>query len=227
MYTAAFLIFRVSSVFYERVIFMGFFDPLKKIVNAAESVSKQLNTPTVSPSAASEKKPAAPPASPVGKTPQDIIDSGNIPAKKSVLIEDEYGDKKYTFSLSGDFIEFNSHCELDPSYQYEPYSSREFAGSLENYPGIFIDPHGDVYDAVENDRPVGTGYEKLDNKYFAFKTRLAYYGEHLYCYAFRDSTAREREMFGLTYNKDIEGTPLEKSLWRLLTRLLQHILKQK
>lgn len=48
--------------------------------------------------------------------------------------------------------------------------------------------------------------------YFAFKTKLPYYGKLLYCYGFRDGTAREREAFGLTYNKDIEGTPLEKKL---------------
>lgn len=174
---------------------MSFFDSLKKIFSPQE--------------------PAAP-CAPVKKTSQDILDSGNIPAKKSFLVEDEYGYIKYTFSLSGDFIEFNSHCELNPSYQYEPYSNRGFTGYLENYPQIFIGPYDDVYNAVETDEPVGEEYEKLDNKYFAFRTKLSYFGQILYCYGFSHGTAREFEMFGLTYNKDVEGTPLEKKLMAAL-----------
>lgn len=179
---------------------MGLFDSLKKLVKLTEVSAKSAGT-TVNP---------------IKKTDKSILDSGNIPPKKSVIVGDEYGDKKYTFRLSGDFIEFNSHCEMNPSYQYEPYSSEEYTGYLNNYPNIFIGPYDDIYDAVENDRPIGNGYEKLDNKYFAFKTKLFYYGELLYCYAFRDGTAREREMFGLTYNKDIEGTALEKKLMAAL-----------
>lgn len=194
---------------------MGFLDSLKKIFDAAESAGKKINDSVLS-SAAPKRPETAVSGAPVKKIPQDILDSGNVPAKKSVLIEDEYGDKKYTFRLSGDFIEFNSHCELDPSYQYEPYSSEDYTGYLENHPAIFIGPYDDVYYAVENGQPVGKEYEKLDNKYFAFKTKLPYYGELLYCYGFRDGTAREREAFGLTYNKDIEGTPLEKKLMAAL-----------
>ncbi len=191
---------------------MGFFDSLKKIINAAETVSKQLNSASASAAPAPKKTEPAVSSVSAKKTPQNILDSGNVPAKQSVLIEDEYGDKKYTFRLSADFIEFNSHCEMSPSYQYEPYSSEAYTEFLQNYPNIFIGPHDDVYYAVENGQPIGKEYEKLDNKYFAFKTKLPYYGELLYCYGFRDGTAREREAFGLTYNKDIEGTPLEKKL---------------
>lgn len=194
---------------------MGFFDSLKKIVNVAETVSKQLSSSASSSSVRKNPEPAVSDA-PVKRASQDILDSGNVPAKKPILIEDEYGDKKYTFRLSSDFIEFNSHCELNPSYQYEPYSSNNYTEYLENHPTIFIGPYNDVYHAVENGQPVGKEYEKLDNKYFAFKTKLPYYGKRLYCYGFRDGTAREREAFGLTYNKDIEGTPLEKKLMAAL-----------
>ncbi len=193
---------------------MGFFDSLKKIINAAETVSKQLNSSSqAAPTASAPKntKPA-PSAAPAKKTPQNILDSGSVPAKESVLIEDEYADKKYTFRLSGDFIEFDSHCELYPSYQYEPYNSEDFTDYSDIYPDIAIGPYDEVYDAVAGGNPVGKGYVKLDNKYFAFKTTLDYFGKNLYCYGFRDGTAREREAFGLTYSKDIEGTPLEKKL---------------
>lgn len=199
---------------------MGFFDSLKKIVNLAESVSKQVNSSTSSSSAPKSTKPAASGAS-EKKTPQNIFASGNTPAKESVLIEDEYGDKKYTFKLSGDFIEFDSHCEMMPSFQYEPDNSEDYTEYLKNYPNISIGPNDTVYGAVENCTPVGKDYEKLDNKYFAFKTKLPYYGMIIYCYGFRDGTAREREMFGVTYNKDIEGTPLEKKLMAALDEAVQ------
>lgn len=146
----------------------------------------------------------------------ELLESGNIPAKKPVLFEDEFGDKKYTFRLSGDFIEFNSHCEMMPSFQYEPHNNDRYTVYLENYPQILIGPYDDIYYAVENDSPVGEAYEKLDNKYFAFRTKTVYYGDTLYCYAFRDGTAREREMFGLTYSRDIDGTLLEKKLMAAL-----------
>lgn len=201
---------------------MGFFDSLKKLVDTAEAVSKQLNSSQTSAAAPKKAEPAAS-GVPVKKTPQNIIDSGNIAAKPSVKREtttfggeDANDEINVSFMLSGDFIEFDSHCEMMPSFQYEPYNNESYTEYLESYPKIFIGPYDDVYDAVENNRPIGTGYEKLDNKYFAFKTKLNYYGEHLYCYAFRDGTAREREMFGLTYNKDIEGTPLEKKLMAAL-----------
>ncbi len=193
---------------------MGFFDSLKKIINTAETVSKQLNSSSQAapPASAPKNTKPAPSAAPAQKTPQNILDSGSIPAKESVLIEKEYADKNYTFRLSGDFIEFDSHCELDPSYQYEPYSNEDFTEYSNIYPDISIGPYDDVYNAVASGNPVGKGYVKLDNKYFAFKTRLDYFGKNLYCYGFRDGTAREREAFGLTCNKDIEGTPLEKKL---------------
>ena len=194
---------------------MGFLDSLKKIVIAAESDDKRINS-SASSSVSPKKTEPADFNVPVKKTPQDILDSGNIPAKKSVLFEDEFGDKNYSFSLSGDFIEFNSHCEMMPSFQYEPHSNDNYTVYLENYPQILIGPYDDIYYAVENDSPVGEAYEKLGNKYFAFRTKMVYYGDALYCYAFRDGTAREREMFGLTYSRDIEGTLLEKKLMAAL-----------
>lgn len=148
---------------------------------------------------------------------EQLIESGNIPSKKAIFFEDEFlRDKNYSFSLSGDFIEFNSHCEFIPSFQYEPYNDESYTGYVENYPKILIGPERDVYNAIENNAPVVEQYEKLDNKYFAFKAVLFYYGEILYCYGFRDGTAREHEIFGLTYSQDIEGTPLEKKLTAIL-----------
>lgn len=153
---------------------------------------------------------------------EQLIESGDIPAKKAVLFKDEFFcDKNYSFSLSGDFIEFNSHCEMMPSFQYEPYNDESYTAYVESYPKILIGPERDVYNAIENNAPVVEQYEKLDNKYFAFKAVLFYYGEILYCYGFRDGTAREYEIFGLTYSQDIEGTPLEEKLTAILDEAVE------
>lgn len=150
-------------------------------------------------------------------TIEQLIETGGIPAKKAVLFKDDYyGEKNYSFSLSGDFIEFNSHCEFMPSFQYEPYSDEDYTSYAENYPKILIGPEQDVYKAIENNAPVVEWHEELDSKYFAFRASLTYYGEILYCYGFRKGTVRENEIFGLTYSEDIEGTPLEKKLTAIL-----------
>lgn len=155
-------------------------------------------------------------------TSDEIIATGNIPAKQAILFKDEFSrNKNYSFSLSGDFIEFNSHCEFMPSFQYESYNNESYTGYVENYPKILIGPERNVYNAIENNAPVVELYEKLDNKYFAFKAVLFYYGEILYCYGFREGTARECEIFGLTYSQDIEGTPLEKKLTAILDEAVE------
>jgi len=150
-----------------------------------------------------------------------LIESGNIPAKKEVLFEDEFSEKNYSFMLSGDFIEFNSHCEMMPSFQYEPYNDESYTGYIENYPKIFIVYDKKIADALKNNIPVGEKYEKLDNKYFAFRTEISYYEEILYCYVFREGTAREYELFGLSYSLDVADTPLEKKLTAILDKAVE------
>lgn len=155
-------------------------------------------------------------------TLDEIIATGNIPAKKAVLFKDDYcGEKNYSFILSGDFIEFNSHCEFMPSFQYEPYNDESYTGYVENYPKILIGPESNVYNAIQNNASVVELYEKLDHKYFEFRASLIYYDEILYCYGFRKGTAREGEIFGVNYNQDIEGTPLEKKLTAILDEAVE------
>lgn len=205
---------------------MGFLDSLKKIVNAAEVVSKQLNTSTAS---SAPKPTPVPSAASAKKTPQSVLDSGNIPAKPSVKREtttfggeDANDEFKASFMLSGDFIEFESHCELDPSFQYEPGSSEEYTEYDERLPIIAIGPDvasGNlVYDSAEKylkeGASCGRGFEKIDNGTFLFKTKFDYpkFGLLLYAYVFSDKTLWGHQMLGLQYSADIEGTPLEKKL---------------
>lgn len=206
---------------------MGFFDSLKKIVNAAETVSKQLNTSTVSSS--SNNTSTASSDAHVKKTLQSVLDSGSIPAKPSVKREtttfggeDANDEFNVSFMLSGDFIGFDSHCELDPSFQYEPDSSEDFTEYDERFPVIAIGPDiasgNQVYNAAEKYLKEGAlsgrGFEKIDNGTFLFKTKFDYpnFGLLLYAYVFSDKTVWGHQMLGLQYSADIEGTALEKKL---------------
>lgn len=207
---------------------MGFFDSLKKLVDTAEAVSKQLNSSSA-PSAAPKKAEPAVSNVSVKKTPQSVLDSGNISAKPSVKREttafggeDANDEFKASFMLSGDFIEFESHCELDPSFQYEPDSSKEYTEYDERLPIIAIGPDiapgSMVYDSAEKylkeGAACGRDFEKIDNGTFLFRTKFDYpkFGMILYAYVFSDKTLWGHQMIGLQYNADIEGTLLESKL---------------
>lgn len=185
---------------------MGFFDSLKKISGA---VAKELGEAA---------KDAAHSVSEYKNST-----AAQTPAKPSRLYEDEFGDRKYSFMISGDFIEFNSHCEIMPAFQYEPdrnASGNDYTGYEEKLPHIGIGPDDGIYDAVEEFEKSGTlpegSYEKCDSEYFAFRCSFDAYGLKYYAYAFRSSTARELEMLSLDYHSDIAGTPLENKLKAIL-----------
>lgn len=199
---------------------MSLFESLKKILNTAENVSKQLEKLSDNSNPTMQSKQTEKKAAPGRKTSSRLFETGNIPPKPSKRVNDEFGDKRYSFMLSGDFAEFNSHCEMSPSFQYEPDNNEDFTEYKENTPQLMIGPNDTIYDGVENfsesSVPVGKAYERVQNPYFLFKTKLDCCDEILYCYAFADGTAREREMFGIQYSSDIEGTPLEKKLMAAL-----------
>ena len=205
---------------------MGLFDSIKKFINAAEDISKAVeknqnkkpseivSTTTVKP---------APPKANTKTSPADILSSGNIPAKASTQRKEEFfggetGNDMFnvSFMLSGDFIEFNSHCEITPSFQYEPFSDSDYTDYEENLPQIGIGPDDNIYNAVEEFEENGTlpndNYEKCDSDYFSFKCSFDAYGLKYYAYAFKSGTTREKEMLSLNYLPDICGTELEKKL---------------
>lgn len=154
---------------------------------------------------------------PSAAAPQgDIIATGSIPPKPYFTVEEEYGDKKYSFELSRDFIAFNSHCEFDPSYQYEPLSSEEYTEYDDKLPVISIGPNDDIYEAAEsfeeNGTASGLNTAACDNPCFLFSTRFEEYGKKYYAYAFAGGTAREYEMLCVQYTPNIAETALETKL---------------
>ncbi len=202
---------------------MGFFDTLKKIAGAAAKEIGEAAKEAAQSAADNNNTAVKPQSSAAGTakaTPADIIASGNTPAKPSAEIKDKTygteGEYDMCYRLSGDFIEFNSHCEVIPAYQYEPFSDEDYTDFKDNLPQLGIGPDNDIFDAVEElDKsgvlPAG-GYEKCDSEYFAFRGSFDKYGERYYAYAFRTGTAREKEMLFVNYNPDICGTALEKKL---------------
>lgn len=184
---------------------MGIFDKIKKLFS---------ETPEESAPQPTEKKPA-PTISP------NLLETADIPPKPLRTITGEYGDSISTFSLSGDFIEFNSHCELDPSYQYEPDNNEDYTAYKENTPYLFFGPFDDAYDDgeeyVENGKVSDRNITESKNPYFLFSAKYDYFEkEILYAYVFAQGTEREFDVLGVAYNREIEGTALEKKLCAIL-----------
>ncbi len=194
---------------------MGFFDSLKKIMNTAEKIGDVVGDIVNSDEQKSESS-AKSAQQPTNATAQELIATGNVPAKPSVLLQDEYGDSKLSYKLSGDFVEFNSHCEMYPSYQYEPDNNEDYTDYKENTPQLVCGPFNDAYDAGEEFIKTGTlsgrEFSKSDNPCFLFSAKFDYYKEIMYAYVFAEGTERSLDVLAVTYNRDIEGTALEKKL---------------
>ena len=139
------------------------------------------------------------------------------PAKLPIERNFSCADKEIYFDLSGDFLPFNSHCELDPSYQYEPDNPNDGTRFKEGLPIIWFGSTNEVYDAVETylkNGSAGRDFIELQNEFFLFTATVNYYGDNLRIFAFRDQTAFGLHFaLGLQYPKEIEGTPLETKLF--------------
>ena len=217
---------------------MGFLDALKKFAGAvakeAGEIAKEAGqavSENKSGASATQQNTAKDSSAQTKKTPSGIISSGNNPAKPSVERKTEFfggetGDDMFDvrFMLSGDFVEFNSHCEVEPAYQYEPDSTAMendlYTGYESNLPHIGIGPCDEIYDAVEEFEETGElpdgDFEKCDSEYFAFRCSFDNYGDKYYAYAFRSGTTREKEMLSVDYLPDVVGTSLEKKLKAIL-----------
>ncbi|MBQ8961907.1 MAG: hypothetical protein IJ071_11970 [Ruminococcus sp.] len=145
-----------------------------------------------------------------------LLKTGDTPPKETVQRNFSVISKEIYFDLSGDFIEFNSHCELDPAYQYEPDSDSDFTGFKEDYPQIWFGPTEEIRSAVEEyfkNGTAGIDFVELRNDHFLFAATVDYYGDRLRFYAFNENThGGLYSGIGLVYSRNYEGTSLERKL---------------
>ena len=186
---------------------------LDKLTDAVKAVGNKLHGENAAPAAVTAPK---------AEEPKDsLLESASIPPKPDIKPEYSIDDKYYSFSLSGDFVDYDSHCEIDPSFQYEPYStelSTEYDGKL---PIIAIGPNNDIFSAAisyEGGGRLPSGAKLCEKPSFLFSMKFSEHNKTIYAYAFAGGTARAHEMLYLEYDPAIEGTALEKKLCSILDR---------
>lgn len=193
---------------------MSFLDKLTDVVKA---VGNKLHGENAAPSAVLPKAEEPAPKDP-------LLESASIPPKPDIKPEYSIDDKYYSFGLSGDFVEFNSHCEMDPSFQYEPYSTElytEYDGKL---PIIAIGPNNDIFSAAisyEGGGRLPSGAKLCEKPSFLFSMQFEEHDRKIYAYAFAGGTARAHEMLCLEYDPALEGTELEKKLFSILDHVVE------
>ncbi|MGN0587521.1 MAG: hypothetical protein ACI4JF_09570 [Oscillospiraceae bacterium] len=194
---------------------MSFFDKLEKAAKAVEKIVESSGALSEARSAFSAPRPAE-------SAPKDpILESASVPPKPDFKAESSFGDKVFSFELSGDFIEFNSHCEMEPSYQYEPYSTENYTEYDGKLPVIAIGPNDTVFNeavSYEGGGPLPSGAKSCESPSFLFSMQFSEHNKKIYAYAFSGGTARAHEMLFLEYDPSVAGTALEKKLFSILDR---------
>jgi len=155
-------------------------------------------------------------------TPDEILESGSLPAKPSVLRQEVFFDGEnaeeewtYQFLLSGDFVEFNSHAEPEACHQYEPFLEEEFTGYDPKLLTFMLSNEDMVWDAVETFKKtgtVGTDCRPVNAGKMLFRTKIPYYDQVMTFYGFDRGNSWENFGMCMVYNRDVEGTPLEAKL---------------
>ncbi len=196
---------------------MGFLDILKEVAQqAAKAALAEASQP------ATDAKPVKKPE-PVHKqtvqTPKEILESGSIPAKPSLLRESYFydGDAEYImrFRLSGDFVEFDSHAEPEACHQYEPFSDTDFTSYDGCLPYLMFTNENIVDKAVaafKKNSTVGTECQAVTNGKMLFRAKLPYYDRIMVLYGFDRGSSWENFGMCMVYRPDVEGTPLEQKL---------------
>ncbi len=205
---------------------MGFLDSLKKFVDAASDIVGDVTDEanellskaedkvkeTVSENTAAQAAPAAKPSV----------------QRETTFFGGETGDDEYriTFMLSGDFVEFDSHCEWDPSYQYEPTCTEDYTEFRSGLPCIFFGPVDEAYAVAETylagGRPDAKEFIESDEDAFLFRIKLPMGNSEMLCaYVFAKGTPMEQQVLGLSYPNGMVGTPLERKLIAALDEAAQ------
>lgn len=172
--------------------------------------------------AGSPVKNAEPVHSQTFLTPKEILESGLLPAKSSLLREDffydgEEGMDKYVmrFMLSGDFVAFNSHAEPEACHQYEPFSDADFTGYDSRLPFFMLTDEDVVYEAVaafKKNGTVGTECQEPVNRKMLFRAKIPYYDQVMVLYGFDKGNSYKNSGMCMVYHRDVEGTPLAQKL---------------
>lgn len=219
---------------------MGFFDKLKevtgavsKVTNAARDIANFAENPKeeISRTADNAARQAAGFAvnTAVSKAENAIRQNSNggsvqqnvsFAPSRTVTEEDCGDDTDYimTFSLSEDFVRFESHSgEVPVSYIYAPGKTEENVEYSKDAPcfGIFLDDP--VFTAVESYKRSGViqnAFEVTPREgKFLFSAKIPYYDGVMYMYGFdRCGGFWENNGIGVQYKRQIIGTPLEAAL---------------
>lgn len=213
---------------------MGIFDKIKKAADAVADIlddgklnnSNKNGSKTTAPAASAPAAKPAQPAAPAKTTPQILLDTGErLPAPMRRVCSTFYGGEnsdeyEMRFLITSDFVEFDSHCELSPSFQFEPGNEEGYTSYKEGYPQLVFGPNDKVYHAIDaflaDGTQSGENFEKSDIPYFLFKARFEDRGQMIYAYGFSPKSANDHLMLGVIYNPDAVGTALEKKLVSIL-----------
>lgn len=167
---------------------------------------------------------------PTYATPQEVLDTANIPAKPSREVSYEIFDGenaeirvKVSFDLSGDFIE--TECDFDYGAMYLPNCDDDFDDNYSDrntpYFEMVSAPDNEIYRMIEKCENGGTPdnammFLRVDDmgSRIQFKAKVKNrFGkiEYFYNCQFHDDF-NPQSYIGVCYNADVVGTPLEKKL---------------
>lgn len=129
----------------------------------------------------------------------------------------------YSFRLSGDFVESESHAaECDQLYGYAPEWTEDFIGDDEivngGKPYFFISCGDDkVYKAVESFKKTGSipgamYFERVNGSQMLFKAKIAYFDSVMYFYGCDRGYSWKNTGICVVYKKKYAGTAAEANL---------------
>lgn len=228
---------------------MGLFDKISKAVKIAEdflddgklnnsngSISNAVSKPVQT---AAKKQTSYKVNTNTKSTPLDIMNSGNTPAKSSVLYESMFYDNdssgneievNYSFNISGDFVE--SDCgaaEIDTYFEYSLTSEPQDYDPMSPYavPDIIVcnAAQESIYNAIDAYKknktvPETLAFEPVDNGKIYYKAKIDYFDRVMYMYGMDRGNNWKNSYIGVTYAKDAIGTPLEAKLIRALDEVV-------
>ncbi len=197
---------------------MAFLDSIFKSIKKASKIAaevKEISEENV------DKSASVPPAPVTKSTAYEVVS----PAKPSVCYSGTFHNNdeeiEFSFMISGDFVNVKSHAmEIDTAFIYEPEANGTNVKADFNKPYIFTSAGDEtVYLLVEEFKETGTVdglIEIYENRQILFKCKTDYYGETMVLYGMDRGDIWENCGIALVYNKDIEGTPLETKLIKIL-----------